>query len=122
MGNLPKLDQGSVGSSEKGQPEADRPSRGRGRSRRLDRGKIVAAAVEVARRDGLKKLSMRRVASNLEVDPAALYWHFQSKDELLGAINRAGAEAADLSIPAFGSLRLCCQTWRFATTSPNSIQ
>ena len=101
MGPPEKSDSSTLASNEQG-------PRGRGRSRSLDRQKIVAAAREVAQRSGLEKLSMRRVAAILEVDPAALYWHFRNKDELLGAVNRAGAEAADLSIPTEGTWQDRC--------------
>jgi TetR/AcrR family tetracycline transcriptional repressor len=88
--------------------DAPVPKRGRGRSRRLDREKIVAAALEVSRNDGPERLSMRRVAARLGVDPAALYWHFRNKDELLGSVNRASAEAADLAVPADGAWQNRC--------------
>jgi len=64
------------------QPRAD----GRGRSRQLDREKIVAAARTLAREQGAGGLTMRGIARRLEVDPAALYWHFKGKAELLDAI------------------------------------
>lgn len=61
---------------------------GRGRSRDLDRAKIKAAARALAREDGAAGLTMRGIARRLGVDPAALYWHFESKAELLDAIAR----------------------------------
>jgi TetR/AcrR family tetracycline transcriptional repressor len=51
---------------------------------------------------------MRRLASFLDVDPAALYWHFRNKDAILSAINRAGAEAAEFSIPTHGTWQERC--------------
>ena len=61
---------------------------GRGHSRRLDRAKIVAAARELAHERGAAGLTMRGIARHLGVDPAALYWHFADKAELLDAIAR----------------------------------
>ncbi len=79
------------------------PPRGRGHSRHLDRTRIVEAALELAREGGERALSMRRVAAALGVDPAALYWHFRNKDELLAEVARAAAEAVALDVPAVGS-------------------
>ena len=77
--------------------------RGRGHARQLDRGRIVAAALELAREGGEAALSMRRVAGALDVDPAALYWHLRNKDELLAEVARAAAEAVPLAAPSGGS-------------------
>lgn len=35
---------------------------------------------------GLPDLSMRRLATELDVQPSALYWHFESKQHLLAAV------------------------------------
>ncbi|RAV15802.1 TetR/AcrR family transcriptional regulator [Mycolicibacterium sp. GF69] len=47
---------------------------------------VVAAATGLLDTYGLADLSMRRLARELEVSPGALYWHFASKQELLGAV------------------------------------
>lgn len=44
---------------------------------------IVDAAVDVLRRHGLADLTMRRLASELGVQPGALYWHVPNKQTLL---------------------------------------
>jgi TetR/AcrR family tetracycline transcriptional repressor len=44
---------------------------------------IVAKALELLNRDGLDGVTLRRVASELNVQAASLYWHVQSKRELL---------------------------------------
>ena len=80
-----------------------RPRGGRGRSKRLDRAKIVAAALELAREGGTAALSMRRVAGRLDVDVAALYWHFRNKEELLAEVAEAAAARVDLAPPSTGS-------------------
>ncbi|VEG42131.1 transcriptional regulator [Mycolicibacterium flavescens] len=47
---------------------------------------VVAAAATLLDSYGLADLTMRRLARELEVSPGALYWHFTSKQELLGAV------------------------------------
>lgn len=47
---------------------------------------VVAAATGLLDTYGLADLTMRRLARELEVSPGALYWHFASKQELLGAV------------------------------------
>ena len=53
---------------------------------RLDRGRVVSAAVAVADADGMEGVTMRSLASALEVVPMALYKHVANKDELLDAM------------------------------------
>ena len=50
---------------------------------RLSSDAIVQAALKVLDRDGLKNISMRTVAAELEARPGSLYWHVRSKEELL---------------------------------------
>ncbi|BBZ67075.1 TetR family transcriptional regulator [Mycolicibacterium insubricum] len=47
---------------------------------------IVAKATEVLDAYGIADLTMRRLARELDVTVGALYWHFTSKQELLGAV------------------------------------
>ncbi len=47
---------------------------------------MTTAALELLDRVGLPDLSMRRLATELEVQPSALYWHFPSKQVLLAAV------------------------------------
>ncbi|MBS1907751.1 MAG: TetR/AcrR family transcriptional regulator C-terminal domain-containing protein [Actinobacteria bacterium] len=49
----------------------------------LDRGRIVAAAVELADEVGLEATSMRRVAERLGVTPMALYKHVTHRSQLV---------------------------------------
>ncbi len=54
---------------------------------------MLRAAVELADRDGVEGLSMRRLAAELGVVPMALYKHVANKDELLdGMIDVVVAE------------------------------
>ena len=49
----------------------------------LDRGRIVAAAIELADEAGLEATSMRRVAERLGVTPMALYKHVAHRSQLV---------------------------------------
>jgi AcrR family transcriptional regulator len=50
---------------------------------RLNRDKVLEAAVSLADEAGIGELSMRRLAQELEVVPMALYKHVANKEELL---------------------------------------
>lgn len=52
----------------------------------LNRERIVAAALSLLDETGLEGLSTRRLASDLGIKSASLYWHFKNKDELLDAM------------------------------------
>jgi AcrR family transcriptional regulator len=52
----------------------------------LTRDAIVDAALTVLDRDGLSGLSMRKLAQELDVGAASLYWHVRDKEELLGLL------------------------------------
>lgn len=64
-------------------------------SARHDRRSVVACALRLLDEVGLPDLSMRRLATELDVQPSALYWHFASKQELLAAV----ADSILLSVP-----------------------
>lgn len=52
----------------------------------LHKSDVVATAARILDDFGLADLTMRRLARELAVTPGALYWHFASKQQLLGAI------------------------------------
>lgn len=54
--------------------------------RRLDRRRILEAALAVVDRHGLEALSMRRLGTELGVDPMAIYHHVDGKDRLLDGL------------------------------------
>ncbi|MGH2450408.1 MAG: TetR/AcrR family transcriptional regulator [Candidatus Limnocylindria bacterium] len=54
--------------------------------RRLDRRQILQAALAVVDRDGLEALSMRRLGTELGVDPMAIYHHVDGKDRLFDGL------------------------------------
>lgn len=47
---------------------------------------VARAALATVERDGLEGLSMRRLADELGVQAASLYWHVHSKDHLLDLV------------------------------------
>lgn len=53
------------------------------RRAQLTRERVVAAAVELADRDGIESISMRRLAQELGVEAMSLYTHVRNKDDLL---------------------------------------
>jgi AcrR family transcriptional regulator len=52
----------------------------------LTRERVLRAAVDLADRDGIDSLSMRKLAQILDVVPMALYRHVANKDELLDGL------------------------------------
>ncbi len=50
---------------------------------KLDREKILGAALALLESEGLASISLRRLAKALDVGVASLYWHVRDKDELL---------------------------------------
>ena len=61
--------------------DADRAER-----RPLTRDAIVDAALVLLDREGIAGLSMRKLAQELDVGVASLYWHVADKEELLGLL------------------------------------
>jgi TetR/AcrR family tetracycline transcriptional repressor len=49
----------------------------------LDRQAVIRTALRVLDRTGLDGLTVRKIASELNVQAPALYWHFKNKQELL---------------------------------------
>ena len=52
----------------------------------LTRERVVSAAIELADRDGIESLSMRKLAQELGVEAMSLYTHVRNKDDLLNAL------------------------------------
>ncbi|MET9494869.1 TetR/AcrR family transcriptional regulator [Streptomyces sp. NPDC006552] len=63
----------------------------------LSRAGIVAAAVHVLRAEGLGKVTMRRLARELDTGPASLYVYVRNTDELHAAVLDALLAEVDLS-------------------------
>lgn len=64
----------------------------------LKREQIVATALALVDREGLRALSMRRLGAELGVDPMAVYYHIPNKEALLDAIVEAVMASIDLSV------------------------
>ncbi len=52
----------------------------------LSREAVIDRALDLADREGLAAVSIRRIAQDFDVTPMALYWHVKNKDELLAAM------------------------------------
>lgn len=65
----------------------------------LDRDRIVRTALRVLNEFGLKELSMRKIADELQVKTASLYYHVKDKDQLLQLIGDKISEEMDRPDP-----------------------
>ncbi|MFF7411432.1 TetR/AcrR family transcriptional regulator C-terminal domain-containing protein [Streptomyces lydicus] len=81
----------------RGAPAPDRAPREPDGGGGLNRDRIVSAAVKVADAEGLRGLSMRRVAAEFGMSSMALYRHVANKDELV--LLMADAAFADVTLP-----------------------
>ena len=57
------------------------------------RQRILDVAAELFAEQGYDGTSLREIAERIGVTKAALYYHFQSKDQILQALARAGLRA-----------------------------
>jgi AcrR family transcriptional regulator len=71
----------------------------------LDRETVVAAALDIANRDGLNGVTMARVADALGGSPMSLYRHLHDKQELLDAV-------ADLALSQVPAIAQDGRPWR----------
>ena len=60
---------------------------------------MIDRALDVADREGLPAVSIRRIAQDFDVTPMALYWHVKNKDELLAAMGDRVLDVVDLPRP-----------------------
>lgn len=71
----------------------------------LSREAVIDRALDVADREGLAAVSIRRIAQDFGVTPMALYWHVKNKDELLAAMGDRVVDAVALAdLPPDGGL------------------
>src|SRR5579859_6257771 len=56
------------------------------RRTQLTRERVMAAAIELADRDGIESISMRKLAQELGVEAMSLYTHVRNKEDLLDGI------------------------------------
>lgn len=59
---------------------------------KLDRTEIVTVALELVVREGPAALTMRRLATELDVGTPTIYWHVGSRDELVAAVIQTQSE------------------------------
>jgi TetR/AcrR family transcriptional regulator, tetracycline repressor protein len=67
---------------------------------KLSREAVARAALALTDSEGLDALTIRRLATTLEVTPMALYWHFKDKEALLDGV--AEAVLAEMHLPEAG--------------------
>lgn len=80
-----------------------RPVPARGPGPAFSRDQITRAAIDLADRDGLPAVSMRRIAAAIGSAPTSLYWYFSDQDQLhelmidavIGEIELAGLPGGD---------------------------
>jgi AcrR family transcriptional regulator len=91
------------------------PARAR---RTLTQDVVVAAAIKILDAEGIDALTFRRLAKDLEVGVASLYWHVASKEVLLDlALDSAAAEVF-ASLPLLSSRTIVKEwpaNWRLLT-------
>ena len=75
----------------------------------LSREQIVKAAVEMLDADGLAGLSMRKLGAKLNAGATSLYWHVQTKDDLLELV--ADEVYGEIDVPEADAAG-----WRSVTT------
>ncbi|UUZ91380.1 TetR/AcrR family transcriptional regulator C-terminal domain-containing protein [Paenibacillus sp. P25] len=66
----------------------------------LDRTRITQTALHLLNEIGLKELSMRKIADELNVKTASLYYHVKDKDQLLGWLADKISEEMDSPDPS----------------------
>jgi len=76
--------------------------------KRHSRDDVVVAALAVLDEFGLPDLTMRRLASTLDVQASALYWHFPNKQALLASVSDRIVARSLIEDPA---------EWRIATAA-----
>lgn len=97
----------------------------RGQRAGLSRDLVLDAAREIAERDGLERLSLRRLAGALGVAPNAIYSHVASKDALLDEL--LDRLLGDLRLPVgesdwrSGLTELLCAFRRLMLSHPSLV-
>jgi len=65
----------------------------------LSKDRVLRAAMEIADREGIDALSMRRLASELGVEAMSLYYYVKNKDEILNGIVELAYREIELPVP-----------------------
>ncbi|MGL5816793.1 MAG: TetR/AcrR family transcriptional regulator [Phycicoccus sp.] len=81
----------------------------------LSEAEIVAAARRVADREGMRSLSMRRVADELDVTAPALYWYVRGRDDLVAKLaEHLASEMSESTATRYAAVR-STEEWLAAT-------
>ncbi|MGL5929492.1 MAG: TetR/AcrR family transcriptional regulator [Dermatophilaceae bacterium] len=81
----------------------------------LSEAEIVAAARRVADREGMRSLSMRRVADELDVTAPALYWYVRGREELVAKLaEHLASELTESTATRYAAVRSGAE-WLAAT-------
>ena len=77
------------------------PTHRRSRASRtaLDRERIVDAALRIVDADGVDALSLRRLATDLDVTPMAIYWYVADKSELMDRVGERVLDSIEVPPP-----------------------
>lgn len=62
------------------------PKRRRGRPPTLSRERVIAAALELVGSEGFQRLTLRRLAAELDSGATSVYWHVRDKGQLLDLV------------------------------------
>jgi len=103
----------------------------RQRQKQQLRDSILAAAREIASKEGWQAVTIRRIAGRIEYSPPVIYEYFDSKEDLLlelvrmgyaaqlGAVESAREASAE---PEEALLGMARAWWRFAVEAPDLYQ
>jgi AcrR family transcriptional regulator len=103
----------------------------RDRERQELRQAILAAARDIAAREGWQAVSIRKVADRIEYSPPTIYEHFTSKEALLAELMRDGFRlllervrdgASAAAAPAARIMSVALAYWEFAWDHPELYQ
>lgn len=81
---------------------ATQPTAKSGQRAPLSRERVLRGAVELADRDGIEALTMRKLAQYLGVEAMSLYYHVENKEALLDGVVEAIMEEIGEEIGGFG--------------------
>ncbi len=82
-------------------PARSHARRGPARREPITRNRILDAAIELADREGIEAITMRRLGQHLGVEAMSLYKHIRDKDEVLAGI--ADRVAGEFALPSQGA-------------------
>ena len=82
----------------------------------LSRQRILRTALRIVQKEGVESLTMRRLAREFKVQPTAIYWHVQSRDDLMQGVLDIALERVELVLSTEGpwdeQVRRLCRTIR----------